>query len=184
MQDSSEHVVSESPAPRAVADGRERQVDPRSIDAQRIALSIFWGIVCVGSLPGVIFAGVFSSWPGVVRAGLGAAWALQAVLAAVHTIRWPVLEYRHLSYRVTESEIRIRRGVWWRSVESVPRSRVQHTDVSEGPIQRGYGLATLVIYTAGTQHAAVSLGGLAHDTAVEIRNHLIDLIDSGEPDGC
>ena len=53
----------------------------------------------------------------------------------------------------------------WRSITHVPRSRVQHTDVSQGPLERRYGLGTLIVYTAGTDHARVSLPGLAWDTA-------------------
>ena len=61
----------------------------------------------------------------------------------------------------------------WRSICSVPRSRVQHTDVAQGPIERTYDLATLIIYTAGPQHASISLDGLSHETALLIRDHLI-----------
>ena len=62
----------------------------------------------------------------------------------------------------------------WRSVSSVPRSRVQHTDVSQGPIERLFELSTLIIYTAGTEHASISLSGLPRATALEIRDHLIE----------
>ncbi len=55
----------------------------------------------------------------------------------------------------------------------MPRSRVQHTDVSQGPLERSHGLGTLVIYTAGTEHARVELGGLDHGTALLIRDHLL-----------
>ena len=55
----------------------------------------------------------------------------------------------------------------------MPRSRVQHTDVSQGPLERKLGLGTLVIYTAGTDHARVALSGLDHSTALDIREHLL-----------
>ena len=61
----------------------------------------------------------------------------------------------------------------WRTVVTVPRSRVQHTDVSQGPLERRFGLGTLVVYTAGTDHARVSLGGLAHAHALRIREQLL-----------
>jgi membrane protein YdbS with pleckstrin-like domain len=56
----------------------------------------------------------------------------------------------------------------------VPRNRVQHTDVSTGLIERAFELSTLVIYTAGTQHASVELSGLSQPTAQAIRDHLIE----------
>jgi membrane protein YdbS with pleckstrin-like domain len=74
---------------------------------------------------------------------------------------------------VDASGILIRRGVFWRRVIHVPRSRVQHTDVSQGPLERGHGLGTLVIYTAGTDHARVDLHGLDHAAALAIRDHLL-----------
>ncbi len=61
----------------------------------------------------------------------------------------------------------------------MPKSRVQHTDVSRGPIERGLGLATLIIHTAGTEQAAVSLSGLPHADAYRIRDFLIE---GGEDD--
>jgi hypothetical protein len=95
---------------------------------------------------------------------LGLAWSAQ---------RWPAIEHRHAFYKVDERGIEIRRGVWWRKETHVPRSRVQHTDVSQGPLERGHGLATLVIYTAGTDYAKVELSGLDHATALRIRDHLL-----------
>jgi hypothetical protein len=50
---------------------------------------------------------------------------------------------------------------------------VQHTDVAQGPLERGHGLGTLAIYTAGTAYARVGLRGLDHATALRIRDHLL-----------
>lgn len=105
------------------------------------------------------------------------AWLASAALLAVRALWWPAVRHRHTAWRLDEREIRIRRGVLWRSVTSVPRNRVQHTDVSQGPLERAFDLATLVVYTAGTEHSSVSLGGLKHETALEVRDHLIQ---SGE----
>ena len=81
--------------------------------------------------------------------------------------------YRYASYRIDEQGIVIRRGVLVRTVTTVPRSRVQHTDVSQGPIERRFGLGTLSIYTAGTVFAEVALPGLAYETATSIRDMLL-----------
>jgi hypothetical protein len=50
---------------------------------------------------------------------------------------------------------------------------VQHIDVTQGPIERRFELGTLVIYTAGTDHAKVALAGLEHGRALAIREHLL-----------
>jgi membrane protein YdbS with pleckstrin-like domain len=86
---------------------------------------------------------------------------------------WPAVHYRHVSYTLDDEGIEIRTGVWWRQVMSVPRSRVQHIDVSQGPMERSYGLGRLVLYTAGTTHSRVELAGLNHAVAFDLRNHLL-----------
>jgi len=106
-------------------------------------------------------------------------WLLITVALACRAFFWPPVRYRHVAYRLDERGLTIRRGVFWHSVASVPRSRVQHTDVSQGPIERAFGLATLVVHTAGTQNASVALGGLSRETAFRMRD---DLLDVGEED--
>ena len=49
---------------------------------------------------------------------------------------WAPIEYRHRSYTVDDAGIEIHSGVVWRAVTNVPRSRVQHIDVSQGPLER------------------------------------------------
>lgn len=102
----------------------------------------------------------------------GAALTLFLLLAGVSTF-WPEAAWRRASFKLNPRGLEIRRGVVWRSIVSLPRSRVQHTDVSQGPLERRFGLATLVVHTAGTAHASVELPGLPHATAIEIRDYLV-----------
>jgi len=86
---------------------------------------------------------------------------------------WPALAYRYTSYRVDTEGLEIRRGVLFRQVITVPRSRVQHTDVTQGPLERRFQLGTLAVHTAGTVHARVQLGGLSHAVALDLRDRLL-----------
>jgi len=166
--------------PAAVADGEYRALDPRSIHVQRIAGWIFTAVVGIVSLVGV-FAVVVAAddLPGWLRALLPLLWLAATILLAWHAHRWPVREYQRTSYRVDALGIEIRKGVYWRVAINVPRSRVQHTDVSQGPLERRYGLGTLIIYTAGTDHAKIELAGLEHGVALRLREHLLP---SGDAD--
>lgn len=98
-----------------------------------------------------------------------------AVIVAVAWLSywWPPVEYRHAAYRVLPDRLEIRRGVVWRTVIAVPRARVQHVDVSQGPFERRYGLGTLSVYTAGTDYSKVDLRGLEHGLALDIRDRLL-----------
>jgi hypothetical protein len=68
--------------------------------------------------------------------------------------------------------------VLFRRVIFVPRSRIQHTDVNQGPIERHFGLAHLVLHTAGTESASVTLPGLDQDLAIGIRQQLVPTDDA------
>ena len=172
--------VQEVPAPPAViapppsiADGVERSLDPRSVVVQRIAGWLFFGPILAVQLVVlllVLFLAPLPAWAMVLLVLFGAAVMLGLAWLA-HA--WPAIAHRHASYKVEGRGIEIRRGVVWRKVINVPRSRVQHTDVSQGPLERGHGLATLVLYTAGTGYARVDLHGLDHATALRIREHFL-----------
>ena len=51
-----------------------------------------------------------------------------------------------------------------------PLVRVQHIDVTRGPLEKMFGVATLVVHTAGTHNSVVTLPGLAPDRAGQIRD--------------
>lgn len=157
----------------AALDGRLRPRDPRALALERLAWRIAW---CCVSAPAfaaaalVAFGARPAPWLSLLLWALASALSL---LMAWLAHAWPLAVHRHAAYRVTRDGIEIHGGVLWRSIVSVPRSRVQHTDVAQGPLQRRYGLATLLIYTAGTEHAQVDLGGLDRSTALSIRDHLL-----------
>jgi membrane protein YdbS with pleckstrin-like domain len=156
----------------SIADGVRRQLDPRWITVQRVHSAIFIVILAAGS-----FVAVLSIWAasGILALGLLLLPLWLAAIAALawHLQRWPAIAYRHTTYRVDDAGLEIHRGVYWRSLTNVPRSRIQHTDVSQGPLERRHGLGTLVVYTAGTQHSEVKLSGLEFTTAQRIRTHLL-----------
>jgi membrane protein YdbS with pleckstrin-like domain len=160
--------------PDEVADSLDHVLDPRVIPLQRMAGGLFMVVVLLVAL--VVMAIVLvvgddlTRWQ---RLLLPVAWVVLAALGAWFAYRWPEVHYRHTSYRVDGQGIEIRRGAFWRVVINVPKSRVQHIDVSQGPIERRHGLGTLVVYTAGTDHAKVELAGLEHGRALRIRAHLL-----------
>jgi len=159
--------------PPTFADGSVRQLDPASVTADTIGWWILTGIyLVVGAvaLPILWFAGDPEEW---FMLALVAAWLVVAAALVYGTLRWPALAYRHTSYIVSPVGLEIRRGVLWRTVIDVPRSRVQHTDVTQGPVMRRFGLAALTVHTAGTDQAAVTLVGLSHETALRVRDVLI-----------
>jgi membrane protein YdbS with pleckstrin-like domain len=151
----------------------EQRLDPRTIAFEKMGAAIFSFVVALAS--GILgLVALPDDGPSLLAVATTAAlWLLGNGLFTWHGQRWQEIAYRHTSYRVDDRGLEIRRGVFWREVVTVPRSRVQHTDVSQGPLERKYGLGTLVVYTAGTDHAKVSLSGLAYEVAMAIREQLM-----------
>ena len=157
----------------SLADGATRSLDPRHIPYSRAVGGWSMLFVAPAILGASVLVAVLVDLPGFLRILMPVgAFAVVAAWGAA-AWWWPVLEHRHSSYRVTESDIEIREGVLWRRITAVSRSRVQHTDVSQGPLERNFGLARLHIFTAGTDHSKVTLHGLDHATALAIRDHLL-----------
>lgn len=156
-----------------VADDTFRTLDPRAIGLERLEGWIATGCVSTGALFAILVFVIASDAPVWVTPLLSVLWLLLTLGLIWHTLRWPELAFRHTSYKIDTLGIEIRRGVIWRTVVNIPRSRVQHIDVSQGPIERRFGLGTLAIYTAGTAHSMVGLQGLEHSTALAVRDHLL-----------
>lgn len=92
------------------------------------------------------------------------------VLVAVFlALMVPIKRYHARGYDMGEDRLRVVRGILFRHDSVVPFGRVQHLDVEQGPIERFYGIGTLVLHTAGTHNASVRLPGLGHDDAMAMR---------------
>ena len=164
----------------AIADGREHALHPASITAARIAGFVTLACIATPLLIGATAIGLFADFPGAVKVAIFTGWALGTVVATVACQVWPRVRHEHMGYRVDETGFTIRRGVLWWSVTSIPSARIQHIDVSQGPLERRFDIASLTVHTAGTQDASVALGGLPHRVALEIRDFLVD---GGDRDG-
>lgn len=156
------------------ADGIERRLHPDHVTVQRIVGLIFAGVVGAGVIVAeIVYLLANRPTPVVVALWLVGGLVLTALLL-VRAWFWPAVRHRHVAWRLDPRGLRIDRGVWWKSTVSVPRSRVQHTDVQQGPIDRSFGLAALVIHTAGTEHASITLSGLSRETAIALRDRLLE----------
>ncbi len=82
--------------------------------------------------------------------------------------------YRAYHYTLLDVGLRIHKGVFWQQQHTVPRNRVQHIDITTGPLERRYDLSKLVLHTAGTRNASVTLPGLLQADAAALRQELIN----------
>lgn len=108
--------------------------------------------------------------------GVAGMVVLGAALGAVMGFR----RQRHTLWRLDEQGLGVRRDLLWQWETRVPLSRVQHLDLRRGPVERGAGLATLVVHTAGSRFSAVTLSGLDATDAERLRDTLGHQLDQDD----
>ena len=149
------------------------QLDPQWITVERIAGWIFLSILAAGAAIALLIFAI-ANWP----PGLLVAVLTPAALVLLSLMAWanhalPPISYRHAGWRLDEKGLEIRRGIFWRHEITIPLARVQHTDVHQGPLMRQYGLAKLIIHTAGTENASIEMEGLSFEAAHRLRDALV-----------
>ncbi|HLU12920.1 MAG TPA: PH domain-containing protein [Arenimonas sp.] len=131
------------------------------------------GGVLAGLGPGIALAvmtgigGPGGFW---LRLGLGALALLLPPLLFALVFRQRA---RRVRWRLDAQGLAVRRGLFWHSEILVPRSRVQHLDVERGPVERQFGLATLIVHTAGTRMHALRQAGFDDGVAMALRDALV-----------
>ena len=94
------------------------------------------------------------------------------ILAIISLTTAPQRIYARLRYRLTDRFLQVMRGWLFHTDTIVPLVRVQHLDVTRGPLDKLFGTATLVVHTAGTHNSVVTLPGLGPERAAEIRDSI------------
>ena len=94
-------------------------------------------------------------------------------LVGIASILWPLIAVPRCGYSLREHDMVYRQGVITRTVTAVPFNRIQHVEVSSGPLDRRFGIGTLKLYTAGGSGGDLSVAGLPGDTAELLRDHIL-----------
>lgn len=167
-----ENVSVLTPGQRIEISDQFWELDPRNVIVSQLSGYIFSAFLTLGALVGLVFLWftVESAWVFYSLLGAGATLCLGSW---VMSLVWPGIDHRHASWRLDAEGLEIRQGVFWKHRVTVPLGRVQHSDVSQGPLQRMYDLGTLKVHTAGTTNASVGLEGLEHRVALELRDLIV-----------
>jgi uncharacterized protein len=124
------------------------------------------------SLP-LALAATIPSW---VFGGSAAGVPVTSVVVVLVAVAWTVLRgrYRSWGYLERADDLVVRHGLLFRQVSVVPYGRMQFIDVSAGPIDRIFGLATVQLHTAAAASDA-RIPGLAQREADRLRDRLASL---------
>jgi membrane protein YdbS with pleckstrin-like domain len=164
------------PSPEeSVPDIEELVGDERTLEPSIQAVWVLQGAISSVVL-GLIVAVAFFFAP------VGGPWVGAAVSVVVFllSVVFAVLRYRIWSYQLRTDSLLLKRGVVTRVSTVAPYVRIQHVDVRRGPTERAFGLATTVVYTAGSRGADVSIPGLTPERAEDLQTRLKQLAIAAE----
>jgi membrane protein YdbS with pleckstrin-like domain len=123
------------------------------------------------TLPAALSVGILGATSSVLAGLLAAAVVLAAgALMLVFVAR----RVRAWAYAERDEDLLVRRGVLFSRLSVVPYGRMQFIDVTAGPIERSFGLATVRLHTAAAASDA-RIPGLSGDEAARLRDRLAEL---------
>lgn len=142
----------------------------------RVRVVWFVSVLVVAALVGGTLAGVRRF---LVEFAL--AFVVVGILVAVLLgIVYVAFRFRAWRFEIRDDDLYLERGVFTRVTTVVPFVRVQHVDTQRGPIERLLGLGSVVVYTAGSRGADVTIPGLTPERASELQGRLRNLAVESE----
>lgn len=140
-------------------------VSPKLRSVRRIVL-LAWGVPLT-LVVATTLGSLVTSWLGIAV----------AVVAALLTIwGWWLIgrNWRSWGYAERADDLLITHGFMFRTLVVVPYGRMQFVDVTAGPLDRKFAIATVQLHTA-TQATDASIPGLLADEAARLRDRLAAL---------
>lgn len=145
---------------------------PVSPQLRRLRRTVLVGAAAAALVALAVVAWMFSFPPG-LTALLGA-----ALLALVGQGWWVIgRNVRAWGYAERDQDLYIKHGVMFRELVAVPYGRMQFVDITSGPLERAYGVATVRLHTASPRTGA-RIPGLPAYEAAWLRDRLTDLGES------
>ncbi len=142
-----------------------RRVSPRyrTMRLMTSAIALF-GVTAAGA--SAVRAATGQWWPAGVVAAVGAVVLALRLVAVQRTARsWGYVE--------RPTDLWITHGVLYRRLVAVPYGRMQLVEVTSGPLQRAFGLATVQLRTAHPATGA-RIPGVAPTEAARLRDRLTE----------
>jgi membrane protein YdbS with pleckstrin-like domain len=146
------------------ADIRWQRPSPRLLRVRRIQVALV-------TVPAALVAGLAGATAspavgGGVAAGIVVAGLVTQLFLARRVAAWGFAE--------RNEDLMVRRGVLVRRLSVIPYGRMQFIDVTAGPLERSFGLATVRMHTAAAASDA-RIPGLEQDMAARLRDQLAAL---------
>ena len=141
-----------------------RRVSPKLITVELISRTIVTVVVLLGLLIGSL---VVPHWLWYAGMALVVVFGIWRAIVTVRAVRaW--------GYAERDNDLLVRHGLLIRRLSIVPYARMQYVDVTAGPLERAFQLATVQLHTAAAASDA-RIPGLPADEAARLRDRLTAL---------
>ncbi|MER7797334.1 PH domain-containing protein [Microbacterium sp. NPDC096154] len=154
-------------AGRLALDGAWHQISPKYVVSQTVQNAILIAIALAIAL--VLSLGMEQHW----------VWIPAGILIVTTLIAQVVLprQARALGYMLRDDDLVFRKGILWQRMIAVPYGRLQLVDITQGPMDRAFGIAKLKMVTAAAT-TGVEVPGLSREAAEALRDTLIDVAET------
>ncbi|PZF90247.1 PH domain-containing protein [Micromonospora deserti] len=147
---------------------------PETVRWQSISSDLIWvELLRLAAALVVVALGLGVGWGFSGHWMFGAALAVVLLLGALRVVAI-VRAVRAWGYAEREDDLLVRHGLLVRRLSIVPYSRMQFVDVSAGPLERAFDLATVQLHTAAAASDA-RVPGLRPTEASRLRDRLTAL---------
>lgn len=83
-------------------------------------------------------------------------------------------------YALREHDVLFQSGLFWQKTTAVAFNRIQHIDLTHGPLERKYQIASLKFFTAGGGAVDLKVPGLPEQDAEQMRALILSKINQDE----
>ena len=152
---------------RLELDGTWHQISPRYVVSQLLQNGILLVIVLVAAA--VLALVLHQTW----------VWIPAAVITLLLVATMIILprQAKAIGYMLRSDDIVFRKGILWQRMIAVPYGRMQLVDISQGPLDRAFGVSQLKMVTAAAT-TGVQIPGLAQAAAEALRDTLIEVAET------
>lgn len=151
--------------------GEWQRISMRYASVEAVSTVLWWLILGVGGTVPIWIAtdGDLPWWGWLPLIG--------AVVLIIIGVTFSILRTRTIGYLERQDDLLVRRGMLFRRFVAVPYGRMQIVDISQGPVERMFGLKSLKFVTAAAS-SAITIPGMPGDTAEQLRDHLVAVSES------
>lgn len=152
---------------RLELDGAWHQISPRYVASQILQNVIF--IAFVAAVAAVLALALGQTW----------AWVPAGAIVAITLITLIILprQAKAIGYMLRSDDIVFRKGILWQRMIAVPYGRMQLVDITQGPLDRAFGVSQLKMVTAAAT-TGVQIPGLTQAASEALRDTLIEVAET------